>query len=78
MRLIIDGLKTREGNLPFSYPYSQIDASIYLGAAPSLNIQVKIEKLYNMNLNGYVHFYLRLSKIAKAVNVSFSLSIPCY
>ncbi|ETE74130.1 Laminin subunit alpha-3, partial [Ophiophagus hannah] len=39
IRLVIDGLKTREGNLPSSYPYSQINASIYLGAVPSLNIQ---------------------------------------
>uniref|UniRef100_A0A8C6XWT5 Laminin subunit alpha 3 n=2 Tax=Elapinae TaxID=42168 RepID=A0A8C6XWT5_NAJNA len=39
IRLIIDGLKTHEGNLPSSYPYSQINASIYLGAVQSLNIQ---------------------------------------
>ncbi|KAL7984356.1 hypothetical protein Chor_002926 [Crotalus horridus] len=46
MHLIIDGLKTREGNLPSSYPYSQIDASIYLGAVPSLNIQNIPEKSF--------------------------------
>uniref|UniRef100_A0A8C5SXR0 Laminin subunit alpha 3 n=1 Tax=Laticauda laticaudata TaxID=8630 RepID=A0A8C5SXR0_LATLA len=39
IRLVIDGLKTHEENLSSSYPYSQINASIYLGAVPSLNIQ---------------------------------------
>ncbi|XP_026555076.1 laminin subunit alpha-3 isoform X1 [Pseudonaja textilis] len=39
IRLVIDGLKTREENLPSSYPYSQINTSIYLGAVPPLNIQ---------------------------------------
>ncbi|XP_060537980.1 laminin subunit alpha-3 [Pantherophis guttatus] len=46
IRLVIDGLKTHEGNLPSSYPYSQINASIYLGAVPSLNIKNIPEKSF--------------------------------
>uniref|UniRef100_A0A8C6Y0I6 Laminin subunit alpha 3 n=1 Tax=Naja naja TaxID=35670 RepID=A0A8C6Y0I6_NAJNA len=60
IRLIIDGLKTHEGNLPSSYPYSQINASIYLGAVQSLNIQVKTENFVGCLRNfqvGRKHMY---------------------
>ncbi|XP_007428010.1 laminin subunit alpha-3 [Python bivittatus] len=46
IRLVTDGLKIREGNVPPSYPYSQIDASIYLGGVPSLNSQNIPEKSF--------------------------------
>ncbi|XP_063156026.1 laminin subunit alpha-3 [Candoia aspera] len=38
IRLVVDGLKTREGNIP-PYLYPRIDAPIYLGGIPSLNIK---------------------------------------
>uniref|UniRef100_A0A8C5SXT4 Laminin subunit alpha 3 n=1 Tax=Laticauda laticaudata TaxID=8630 RepID=A0A8C5SXT4_LATLA len=56
IRLVIDGLKTHEENLSSSYPYSQINASIYLGAVPSLNIQSFVGCLRNFQV-GRKHMY---------------------
>uniref|UniRef100_A0A670Y7L7 Laminin subunit alpha 3 n=1 Tax=Pseudonaja textilis TaxID=8673 RepID=A0A670Y7L7_PSETE len=56
IRLVIDGLKTREENLPSSYPYSQINTSIYLGAVPPLNIQSFVGCLRNFQV-GRKHMY---------------------
>lgn len=51
VRLVVDGLKAREGNVPSNYS-AKTESPIYLGGMPSLKVQVNA-KAHDADVNSF-------------------------